>query len=77
MICYEAFNIMGIDPKNHYNPARAENDLSDPNDYDYQYCQLGLRMICPTPMIMIRANEDEILFGVPPSPGERARAPSN
>ena len=42
-----------IDPKNHYNPARAENDLSDPNDYDCQYCLLGPRMICLIPIIMI------------------------
>ena len=30
-----------------------ENDLPDPNDYDYQYCLPGPRMICPIPMIMI------------------------
>ena len=53
MICHEAINIEDIDPKNHYNPARAENDLSDPNDYDYQYCLLSPRMIWSIPMISI------------------------
>ena len=53
MICHEAINIEDIDPKNHYNPARAENDLPDPNDYEYQYCLLGPRMICPISMIII------------------------
>ena len=38
MICHEVINIEGIDLKNHFNPARAENGLPNPNDYVYQYC---------------------------------------
>ena len=46
------------------NPARAENDLLDPNDYDIQYCMLG-PALHPKSLSQSKPTRGSINFQIP------------